>query len=188
RNLFIPARLLTRTFVIFDILTCFTQASGSSIAGAGDWKGEEAEVGTNVLICGLSLQVATFGWFLSIVGRSWTMTRFRRPFWCRLLILASLCSGGIDYLQIRSVYRAIEFALSIDGYPFRHGWILYVFEARLMLLAIAVFCFVHPAKCLDSKGKDERFEDGGIELLQSNHMRENQNFWTRDQVHKTSGW
>jgi hypothetical protein len=57
----------------------------------------------------------------------------------------------------------IEFALGIEGYPFTHEWIFYVFEALPMLPAISVFCFVHPAKYLGSKGglgKVERLEEG----------------------------
>lgn len=50
------------------------------------------------------------------------------------------------------MYRVVEFALGIYGYPFTHEWIFYVFEALPMLPAIAVFCFVHPAKYLGRGG------------------------------------
>jgi hypothetical protein len=50
--------------------------------------------------------------------------------------------------QIRSVYRLIEFALGIQGYPFTHEWIFYVFESLPMLPAISVFCVWHPAEYL----------------------------------------
>jgi hypothetical protein len=68
------------------------------------------------------------------------------------------------------VYRVIEFALGIYGYPFTHEWMFYVFEALPMLPAISVFCVVHPAKYLGSKGgleKIEGSEEGGAELLQT---------------------
>lgn len=75
RIFFIPAHLITRTFVGFDILSFLIQASGTSIASSGNWEGSEAKVGTNVLIGGLGLQVATFVWFLAIVARFWGVTR-----------------------------------------------------------------------------------------------------------------
>jgi hypothetical protein len=42
----------------------------------------------------------------------------------------------------------IEFILGINGYPFSHEWIFYVFESTPMLPAIGVFCVWHPAKYL----------------------------------------
>lgn len=54
--------------------------------------------------------------------------------------------------EVRSLYRLIEFALGIDGYPFTHEWIFYVFEALPMVPAIAIFCCVHPAKYLGRDG------------------------------------
>jgi hypothetical protein len=47
-------------------------------------------------------------------------------------------------LQIRSIYRVVEFALGIDGYPFQHEWPLYVLEATPMLFAIAILAVYHP--------------------------------------------
>lgn len=75
RIFLIPARFITRTFVGFDILSFLIQASGSGIASSGNWAGNEATIGTNVLIGGLSTQVATFAWFLCIVVRFWWCTK-----------------------------------------------------------------------------------------------------------------
>lgn len=75
RIFFIPAHLITRVFVACDILSLLIQASGSGIASSGNWEGDEAKTGTNVLIGGLVLQVATFAWFLSIVVRFWVVTK-----------------------------------------------------------------------------------------------------------------
>ncbi|KAF2178137.1 RTA1 like protein [Zopfia rhizophila CBS 207.26] len=169
----IPARFITKTFVGFDILSFLIQASGSSIASSGEWKGNEAEIGTNVLIGGLGLQVATFVWFLSIVMRFWMITRDGIEVksdaprgWFRVLQAIWVSSALI---LVRSIYRVIEFALGIDGYPFTHEWIFYVFEALPMLPAISVFCLIHPAKYLGSKGgvdNGKRIE-GETELLES---------------------
>jgi hypothetical protein len=64
----IRRRWLPRIFITLDIISCLTQGSGSSIAAAGDWEGQEKDTGTGVLIGGLTLQVATFAAFLIIVG------------------------------------------------------------------------------------------------------------------------
>ncbi|KAF2273213.1 RTA1-domain-containing protein [Westerdykella ornata] len=169
RIFFIPARFITKAFVLFDILTFLIQASGSAIASSGNWEGDQAATGTNVLIGGLSLQVATFAWFLSIVTRFWWFTRREvkdgAPVgWAR--VLQAIWVSSLLIL-VRSIYRVIEFALGINGYPFTHEWTFYVFEALPMLPAISVFCIVHPAKYLGSRGgldKPISQEEGLIEL------------------------
>ena len=47
-------------------------------------------------------------------------------------------------LQIRSIYRVVEFALGIEGYPFQHEWPLYVLEATPILFAIVILAVYHP--------------------------------------------
>ncbi|KAF2742563.1 RTA1-domain-containing protein [Sporormia fimetaria CBS 119925] len=173
RIFFIPARLITKIFVAFDILSFLVQCSGTSIAATASWVGSQADVGTNVLIGGLGLQVVTFVWFLSIVTRFWWCTQGRTgvkagapPQWMR--VLQAICVSSCLIL-IRSVYRVIEFALGIEGYPFTHEWIFYVFEALPMLPAIAVFCYVHPAKYLGSKGglgKEAMIEESGVLMVE----------------------
>lgn len=73
RLLRVPAHRITRLFVCCDILTFLVQASGSGIAG--DWTGSKAKTGANVIIGGLGLQVATFSWFLCVLGRFWQVVR-----------------------------------------------------------------------------------------------------------------
>lgn len=69
--------------------------------------------------------------------------------------------------KVRCVFRVIEFALGVDGYPFKHEWMFYLFESLPMLPAIIVFCFIHPAKYLGSKGglgKEARLSEDATEL------------------------
>jgi hypothetical protein len=49
------------------------------------------------------------------------------------------------------VYRLIEFALGVEGYPFNHEWVFYVFESLPMLPAISIFCLWYPGKYLPPK-------------------------------------
>lgn len=96
----IPAQLITNVFVSCDILSFLVQASGSGIASSGSWEGNEAKIGTNVLIGGLSTQVATFLWFLAIVFRFWQHTKSEvrcdaPPGWSRVLQAIWLSSALI---------------------------------------------------------------------------------------------
>jgi len=168
------AQHITRIFVGCDILSCLIQAGGSGIASSGNWTGNSAKVGTNVLIAGLSTQVATFVWFLAIVWRFSMKTRGKgvevlaadAPVGWREVLHAIYASSAL--ILVRCVYRVIEFALGIDGYPFNHEWVFYVFESLPMLPAISVFCIYHPARYLGKTGGLQKrlSEEPGAELLQ----------------------
>lgn len=71
----IPVGKLTRIFVVCDVVTLLIQASGSGIASSGNWKGKMADVGNNVLIVGLAIQLATFTFFVVIVSKFHFLTR-----------------------------------------------------------------------------------------------------------------
>lgn len=49
------------------VLSLLLQASGSGVAGANYWQGEEKDVGMAVLVAGLVLQLVTFSLFLVLV-------------------------------------------------------------------------------------------------------------------------
>ena len=65
----ISPRWLGRIFITSDICSFLTQCSGSGIASSGNWEGDLNDVGTNVLLVGLALQLATFSTFLFILWR-----------------------------------------------------------------------------------------------------------------------
>ncbi|EEP79209.1 predicted protein [Uncinocarpus reesii 1704] len=145
----IPPHWLPRIFVTSDVFSFLTQASGSGIASAGNWEGSEKEAGTNVLIGGLALQLATFSLFLVIVlvfhQRVHSLRRSVDDNLKKVLI--GLYISGL-FIWLRCVYRLIEFALGIDGYPFSHEWCLYVLEACPMLFALCALGYYHPGKWL----------------------------------------
>lgn len=60
-----------------------------------------------------------------------------------------------QYFQIRTIYRVIEFALGINGYPFSHEWCLYVLEGTPMWIALGVLALFHPVKWLQQKPRSE---------------------------------
>ncbi|WEW56309.1 hypothetical protein PRK78_001752 [Emydomyces testavorans] len=145
----IAPRWLPRIFVTSDIISFLTQASGSGIASAGNWKGSQKEAGTDILIGGLALQLTTFSLFLAIVFR----------FHQRVNVLRGRVDGNLKkvltgiyiagfFIWVRCVYRLVEFVLGIDGYPFSHEWCLYVLEACPMLFALCALGYYHPGKWL----------------------------------------
>jgi hypothetical protein len=65
----VHGRLITRIFVICDVISCLVQASGSSIASSTEWVGSTADIGIWVLIGGLVLQAVAFVFFMAIFAR-----------------------------------------------------------------------------------------------------------------------
>ncbi|CZR62608.1 related to Rtm1p [Phialocephala subalpina] len=158
----IPVRILTRIFVLCDIVSFLIQVSGTGIASSQNWDGQTLKIGEDILIAGLAIQVATFGFFLAIVGRFHLLTRAggvrndAGEGW-RLVLKAVYISSIL--IIIRSIYRLIEFALGIFGYPFTHEWMFYVFESVPMLPAISIFCLWHPAEYFGGGRKGDKVAD-----------------------------
>ncbi|KAK2798778.1 hypothetical protein FQN51_007454 [Onygenales sp. PD_10] len=153
---------LPRIFVASDILSFLTQASGSGIASVGNFKGNMKEMGTDVLIGGLALQMVTFSVFLGIVGRFEYRAKQARggvvEEGVRKVLIGIYVAGF--FILVRCIYRFIEFVLGFDGYPFTHEWPLYVLEACPMLFALCVLGWYHPGRWLP----EESGQDDGIPL------------------------
>ncbi|KEF60382.1 uncharacterized protein A1O9_01942 [Exophiala aquamarina CBS 119918] len=153
----IPPRWLGRIFITSDIFSFLTQCSGSGIASSGNWEGNLKEVGTNVLLVGLALQLATFSTFLLVLGR--VVVRVKRSYDsgfnpCVKKVILGVWIAGF-FVQVRSIYRVVEFGLGIDGYPFRNEWCLYVLEAAPMFIAIAVLGWYSPVKWMQQKSRTD---------------------------------
>lgn len=184
----ISPRWLGRVFITSDVFSFLTQCSGSGIASSGNWEGDLKDVGTNVLLVGLALQLATFTAFLGMSGCFVRRVKIVhggkggqssglepgvqvvvRGVWgagafVQVCIVDMSCFGfhvpscGCTLLtlspfprQIRSIYRVVEFALGVDGYPFQHEWCLYVLEGAPMFIALGVLAFCHPVRWMQPR-------------------------------------
>lgn len=61
-----PARV-TKIFVGCDIVSFLVQAGGSGVAASGNWEGDDAKTGEDILLAGLATQVATFVFFVAML-------------------------------------------------------------------------------------------------------------------------
>lgn len=140
--------MVTAIFVGIDVVSILIQASGSGIASSNDWEGSEKEIGVDVLIAGLAIQVATVIIFLIMCWKFSDRAYFGRGMREDAPDLADRAFKAVcistTLIAIRSIYRLVEFAMGIDGYPFSNEWIFYVFEAVPMLFAITIFCLWFP--------------------------------------------
>ena len=184
---------LGRIFISSDITSFLTQGAGSGIASSGNWEGNTKDIGVNVLLTGLALQLATFTFYIvfmwRLVCRVRAVPEASFPEGARKVLtgvwIAAACvqvsnflSGGGEkiiqltwkQIQARTIFRMVEFALGIDGYPFRHEWCLYVFESVPMFVALSALAWWHPVKHLQTKRFFEE-KPGEEKAGPANHRR-----------------
>lgn len=58
-------------------------------------------------------------------------------------------------ILVRCVFRIVEYAMGADAYPLKHEWTLYIFDAVLMAVTMAIFHVRYPSDIpLPSNSKD----------------------------------
>lgn len=161
--------VITKLFVIIDIICVITQGAGTSILSGSDVPTmDQVNLGRAVLIGGLVAQIVSFLIFVVIaiafdlkaqktIGAQLNQLR---PLLTAFYISAVLIIG-------RSIYRAIEFGTidfgseDVQGYLWDHEWPFYVLDAVPILIATVLFNVVYPAAYLPKK-KGVRM-DGTVE-------------------------
>ncbi|KAF4960800.1 hypothetical protein FSARC_10352, partial [Fusarium sarcochroum] len=137
----VPVQWVTRIFVIGDVFAFSLQAGGGGIQSAGTL--DLYNLGEKIIIAGLLVQIVVFGFFVftSLLFhyrlRKFPTTESIRgdvP-WKRYLYVLYASSGLI---LIRSIFRVVEYLQGNDGYLISHEVYLYVFDAILMALVMAI--------------------------------------------------
>ncbi|KAJ4354222.1 uncharacterized protein N0V89_005956 [Didymosphaeria variabile] len=147
----IRQRWLTKIFVAGDVLSFLVQSSGGGIQAS---KTEGAmKTGEKLIIGGLFLQLAFFGFFVLVAGLFHVRLQRNGPAsgsvdltvlpWKKHLMVLYASSGLI---LVRSVFRVIEYIMGNAGYLLRHEVFLYIFDAVLMLSVMLIFNWFHPSE------------------------------------------
>lgn len=147
RKLFIRRTWLTKIFVIGDVACFLVQAYGSGMLASGD--ASKIDIANYVVIGGLFLQVAFFGFFVVAaaifhfrLARSPISLALVRPW---LKHMDGLYIVGVLILG-RSIMRGVEFIQGYGGYIMAHEAFLYAFDAVPMLFAVATMNIIHPGE------------------------------------------
>ena len=61
-------------------------------------------------------------------------------------------------IMIRSIFRVVEYIQGNAGYLLRTEWPLYVFDAMLMVIVMAVFLVLHPSVLRQTKDEESSGE------------------------------
>ncbi|KAL5334849.1 RTA1 like protein-domain-containing protein [Aspergillus crustosus] len=146
---------MTKIFVAGDVLSFLMQASGAGILVTDNQK-----MGENIIVGGLFLQIAFFGFFVicsfifqrrvnnnaTVLGNAST-TPWTKHLWALY--------GSSILILIRSIFRVIEYLQGWEGYLLRNEAFIYVFDALLMFAVLVIFIFIHPSEinCLLGRGR-----------------------------------
>ncbi|KAF7172022.1 hypothetical protein CNMCM6106_006339 [Aspergillus hiratsukae] len=148
---------LTKVFVTGDVLSFLLQGTGGGIQSSGSI--DSMKFGEHIIVAGLFVQILFFGFFIITAG-SFDMKLRRYPIprcfegripWRKHL---NVLYGTSVLILIRSVFRLVEYLQGNDGFLLHHEIFLYIFDAVLIFIAMAVFNISHPseiAKYMDSK-------------------------------------
>ncbi|OJJ83949.1 RTA1 domain-containing protein [Aspergillus glaucus CBS 516.65] len=172
---------MTKIFVAGDVLSFLMQASGKSYlseqksqadntVGAGILAKGSQDIGNNVIIGGLIVQILFFGFFVicSIIFQARITSHPTAESvadcvpWKKHLY--ALYATSILIL-IRSIFRVAEYVQGSDGYLLSTEVFIYIFDSTLMFLVMLVFVIIHPSEinCLLGRGR-KMTTKGGLKL------------------------
>jgi hypothetical protein len=156
KTLWVPPRRITLVFVGFDVFSFFIQVVGGAMVAAASTR-SKAETGKNIVLVGLGLQLATFGFFVfATVRLNWMLRTKMRDValpkernWQLFLNVINVVNMLI---LIRTLLRLVEYAMGTSNYLTNHEWFFYCFDSALMFLAVAIFLVFHPGYYLPYLG------------------------------------
>jgi len=155
----------TRIFIPCDLASLLLQAAGGGIASAASHTNKSPVTGDNIMVAGLAFQVFTLLIFMFLCADFALRTRRRylslgsaeafdqNPAYIKLreglqfkgfiaaLTLATIC------IFWRSVYRCAELGEGWTGYLIGQQWLFVGFEGVMVIVAVGVLNFFHPAFC-----------------------------------------
>lgn len=168
----VPVQWVTRLFVTGDVIAFTLQAGGGGIQAAGTL--ELYNIGEKVIIAGLLVQIVIFGFFV-VTSVLFHVRLLKNPThlsnageipWKRYLIVLYVTSAII---LVRSIFRVVEYLQGNSGYLISHEIFLYIFDALLMAITMAIFV-VWYVEDLDgtrrSKSVDRQFSESSDYMME----------------------
>ena len=160
---------MTKIFVGGDVLSFLMQSTGGGILGTSDGDADKVKLGENVIVGGLLVQLAFFGFFMLVSVLFWF--RYHRgevidkhvvetDSQCRWRSLLKVLFATSGLILIRSAFRVIEYLGGQDGYLLQKEIFLYIFDALLMFLVMVLFNWCFPGSVIRREKKGTSEESG----------------------------
>ncbi|KAM0231807.1 hypothetical protein ACHAP5_010963 [Fusarium lateritium] len=155
----IRTKWLTKVFVIGDVLSFLAQSGGGGMLASAKNK-DNVKMGENMIVGGLFIQIAFFGFFM-IVTVVFHMRIRSRPT-SRSLVLSTpweklilILYASSLFILVRSVFRVAEYVLGKEGSLQAEEYWIYVFDATLMSFVAILFNFFHPSQIINNPGAEK---------------------------------
>ncbi|CAI7609549.1 unnamed protein product [Penicillium glandicola] len=170
----IPVRWLTKIFVCGDVISFLAQCAGGGFISSAK-TASKLTLGKNIIIAGLFIQIAFFGFFLVTAGvfhyRLWacrdciSKSAIRVP-WVKCFFVLYTASV---FIMIRSIFRAIEYITGTNGPLMSTEVYLYVFDAALMFLTMVTFNIFSPKSLVTPRlvTRDLESRESSKEMLEN---------------------
>ncbi|KAJ5129941.1 uncharacterized protein N7515_005980 [Penicillium bovifimosum] len=158
---------LTKIFVTGDVLSFLMQSGGGGIIATAKDK-TKVDLGNNIIVAGLFVQIIFFGFFI-VVSLVFHRRTLATPLhavgdssirWTRYMMVLYIAS---TLVMIRSIYRVAEYVQGSDGFLQSKEAFIYVFDTMLMFICCLFFNWFHPSGILS--GYEKPLEDPDLEML-----------------------
>ncbi|RYP91277.1 hypothetical protein DL770_002595 [Monosporascus sp. CRB-9-2] len=151
----VPLKWLTKIFVTADVISFFMQGGGGAMLAIAK-SAQGFQNGQNVIIGGLFVQLTAFSLFMAVaaVFHKRMLANPVRPShsynipWQRYLWVLYAVSGLI---LVRSIFRVIEYLQGYNGSLQGTEYWLYIFDAMLMFVVMAILNVFHPSRVISCK-------------------------------------
>mmetsp|Transcript_20942 Transcript_20942/g.37428 ORF Transcript_20942/g.37428 Transcript_20942/m.37428 type:complete len:293 (+) Transcript_20942:497-1375(+) len=160
---------IARIFTTSDFVCLALQGGGSSMLVNGDANG--VEVGNRILRIGIFLQIgiftlfAIFAFFVYISPSLKYRTNIAyRPVFIALVVT-------FVFMQIRNIFRSVEFLMGFHGYINAHEQFLYCFDFMLIFATCLVFTFAHFGFFLKRNENAPSNETSSIQISEQTRSR-----------------
>jgi hypothetical protein len=146
---FIRRTWLTKLFVTGDVFSFLMQSTGGALMATSDGDADKSSMGENIIIGGLFVQLIVFGLFIVVTGIFHYRMRLlptnkamkKEVQWEKYI---SVLYATSLFIMIRSVFRVVEYLQGHQGELLTTEAYLYVFDATLMWIVMAIMNWWHP--------------------------------------------
>ncbi|WVQ70919.1 hypothetical protein IAR50_000444 [Cryptococcus sp. DSM 104548] len=182
------ARLVSRVFILSDVVTFFIQAGGGGLSSVGSF----ANIGSKIFLVGIAAQLVSFCAFTVLyivfgIRAHKEKAIWTRPNWKPLYFaMAPTCV----FFIIRSVYRTIELSQGYIGYLATHESFLLGLDSLPLILGVSVYCWFWPARYIQFEGnpfKDPQARAGSEAVEQVYPLRMYESEEDQREVYKPYG-
>ena len=147
----LPPKVILGVFITLDVISTVIQIAGAAMVGVAYSNEKDPTTPSNILLAGLSAQLASFTIFLVVLG--WTLLRARQssakvsPVFLTMLIVASLA------IFLRTCFRVAEGAEGLMSALSVHEAYFGALEFAPVVIAVFLLAYGHPGRYLQQSGR-----------------------------------